>query len=131
MPVVRQRGDRPQWLLGDHHVARRRPLQFVRHRHDRYGGNSDDAERNQRQQYVLKELVKQKAKLATVTRLPQIVHAIRGLIETDMTAAELTALALLARQIDTGKVISRVVPTDPLSTHRGWYARWRFAAVRK
>jgi LCP family protein required for cell wall assembly len=103
---------------------------FVRHRHDRRGHFSTDYERNQRQQYVLKELIKQKGHLATVSRLPQIVHAIEDMVRTDMSLPELMALGLLARQVDTTKVISRMVPTHAYM-HGAWYAVLEPEATRK
>jgi LCP family protein required for cell wall assembly len=94
---------------------------FVRHRHDRHGRYSTDYERNQRQQYVLKELIKQKGHLATVARLPQIVNAIQDMVKTDMSIPELIAFGLLARQVDTGNVISRMVPSHAYM-NGAWYA---------
>jgi len=58
---------------------------FVRHRHDRYGRESSDYMRTQRQQYVLKELVRQKTNMATATRLPELVHALQEMVATNMT----------------------------------------------
>ena len=77
--------------------------------------------RNQRQQYVLKELVRQKAKPTTVTRLPQVVHALREMVSTNMTVAELAALGLLARDLDLDNTISRVIATRPEHSS-AWYA---------
>ncbi|NSW55415.1 MAG: LCP family protein [Armatimonadetes bacterium] len=94
---------------------------FVRHRKDWRGRASSDYMRNQRQQYVLKELVKQKAKPATVTRLPQVVHALREMVSTNMTVAELAALGLLARELDLDNTISRVIATRPEHSS-AWYA---------
>jgi LCP family protein required for cell wall assembly len=94
---------------------------FVRHRHDRHGRYSTDYERNQRQQYVLKELIKQKGHLATVTRLPQIVNALQDMIRTDMSIPELIAFGLLARQVDTNNVISRLIPSHAY-VNGAWYA---------
>lgn len=94
---------------------------FVRHRHDDDGRASTDYERNQRQQYVLKELLRQKGNLASAARLPRIVSALQDMIKTDMTLPELVALGMLARQIDTSQIISRMLPTH---SYRGaaWYA---------
>jgi polyisoprenyl-teichoic acid--peptidoglycan teichoic acid transferase len=94
---------------------------FVRHRHDKHGRASTDYERNQRQQYVLKELARQKGNFASAARLPQIASALQEMIRTDMTLPELVALGMLARQVDTTQVISRMVPTR---AYRGaaWYA---------
>lgn len=94
---------------------------FVRHRKDWRGRASSDYMRNQRQQYVLKELVRQKAKPTTVTRLPQVVHALREMVSTNMTVAELAALGLLARDLDLDNTISRVIATRPEHSS-AWYA---------
>lgn len=105
---------------------------FVRHRHDRRGEAhySTDYERNQRQQYVLKELVRQKSNLATAARLPQIIYAIEDMIKTNMTVPELIALGLLARTLDTDHVISRMVPTHAY-LNGGWYAVMEPEATRR
>lgn len=103
---------------------------FVRHRHDRHGRYSTDYERNQRQQYVLKELIKQKGHLATVTRLPQIVNALQDMIKTDMSIPELIAFGLLARQVDTNNVISRLIPSHAYM-NGAWYAVLEPEGARK
>lgn len=104
--------------------------QFVRHRHQVHGRNSTDYERNQRQQYVLKELVKQKGNLASATRLPQIVYALHDMLDTDMTIPELVALGLLVRRIDTSQVISRLVPSHAYM-NVAWYAILEPEGTRK
>lgn len=94
---------------------------FVRHRHDKHGRYSSDQERNQRQQYVLKELVKQKANLTSATHLPQAIGALRSMVKTDMSVAQLAALALLVKDCDMTNIISRMVPTHSYM-NGAWYA---------
>ena len=106
---------------GHQHLDGKQIEGFVRHRHDARGRASSDQERNLRQQYVLRELIKQKGNLATVARLPQVIHALEGLIKTNMSLAELTALGLLAKDVDTANVISRVVPSHGRMSG-AWYA---------
>lgn len=117
----RRGGLRIDLRKGRQHLDGKQIEGFVRHRHDSRGRASSDQERNLRQQYVLRELIRQKGNLATVARLPQVIHALDGLIKTDMSMAELTALALLAKDMDLDNIISRVVPTR--GHMRGaWYA---------
>jgi LCP family protein required for cell wall assembly len=106
---------------GQQHLNGEQIEGFVRHRHDKHGRFSTDYERAQRQQYVLKELARQKGNLASATHLPQVVSALQDMVRTDMTLPELVALGMLARQVDTTQVISRLVPTR---SYRGgaWYA---------
>ena len=106
---------------GQQHLNGKQIEGFVRHRRDHRYGDSSDHDRSQRQQYVLKELIKQKGNLTTATKLPQIVHALRDMIRTDMSAPELVALGLLAKQVDTSQVISRVVPSHARMSG-AWYA---------
>ena len=94
---------------------------FVRHRHDKHGRFSSDQERNQRQQYVLKELVKQKANLTSAAHLPQAIGALRSMVKTDMSVAELAALAMLVKDCDMNNIISRMVPTHSYM-NGAWYA---------
>lgn len=106
---------------GHQHLDGKQIEGFVRHRHDARGRASSDQERNLRQQYVLRELIKQKGNFATVARLPQVIHALEGLIKTNMSLAELTALALLAKDLDMDNVVSRVVPSHGRMSG-AWYA---------
>ncbi len=107
---------------GYHHLDGKQIEGFVRHRHDRKRSReSTDFERTQRQQYVLKELVRQKAHFASVGRLPQIVQTLKDMIRTDMIASELVGLGLLAKQMDLDNVVCRVVPTHA-ERSSAWYA---------
>jgi len=107
---------------GYHHLDGEQIEGFVRHRHDRRKSlESSDFERTQRQQYVLKELVRQKAHLSSVTRLPQVVQTLKDMVTTDMTMDELVSLGLLASKMDLENVVFRVVPTHA-ERSSAWYA---------
>ena len=79
---------------------------------------------------MLKELIKQKSNLASATRLPQVVYALRDMVATNMGVTELMALALLAKQCDVSHVISRMTPSHARMAG-AWYAVLEPEATRQ
>lgn len=116
---------------GRQHLDGKQIEGFVRHRRDNRYGDSSDHERNQRQQYVLKELIRQKGKTATATRLPGVVNTIQDMLATNMAFPELVALGLLAKDVKLDEVITRVVPYRARQYNGGWYAQWKPTESRK
>ena len=101
---------------GFYHLNGEQAAGFVRHRHDNDNRNmSSDYERSRRQQYLIREVLKQKASPASILKLPALAREVRSCINTDMSFGELVSLGMLARKINTDKVKSGQLPvTDGL-----------------
>lgn len=73
---------------GKQHLGGDQALQLLRFRHDELG----DIGRIQRQQMVLRALIEQTLNPATVSRLPDILNAVKENIDTNLSVEELVAL---------------------------------------
>jgi LCP family protein required for cell wall assembly len=81
---------------GEQHLDGSKAMQFLRFRYDAYG----DIGRVQRQQMLMRALLEQALKPATLTRLPQILSIIRENLDTNLSVEELVALIGFAAQTD-------------------------------
>ncbi|NJR65691.1 MAG: LCP family protein [Leptolyngbyaceae cyanobacterium CRU_2_3] len=93
---------------GEQHLNGEQTLQLLRFRHDQYG----DIGRIQRQQMLMRALMEQSLKPATVSKLPQILSIIQSHIDTNLSVEELMALTGFATQIDRSKVQMLMVPGE-------------------
>jgi len=80
--------------------------QFARFRYDAYG----DIGRVQRQQVLLKALLKQATNPAVIPRLPSLVTAMRKYVDTNLSPEEMLSLVGAARQLSQGKVKMVMLP---------------------
>ncbi len=87
-----------QFILkpGMHHLSAADALRYVRSRH----GSGGDFGRNQRQQQVLAALRKELLRPANVARLPDIVEALSGVINTDFPPEQVDQLLALADEVE-------------------------------
>jgi LCP family protein required for cell wall assembly len=81
---------------GEQHLNGNQAMQFLRFRYDEYG----DIGRVQRQQMLMRELMEQALKPATLPRLPQILSVIQSNLDTNLSVEELVALIGFAAQTD-------------------------------
>jgi len=93
---------------GEQHLNGDQALQLLRFRYDQYG----DIGRIQRQQMLMRSLMEQTLKPATVAKLPQILAIIQSHIDTNLSVEELIALTGFAAKIDRAKVQMLMVPGD-------------------
>lgn len=93
---------------GEQHLNGEQTLQLLRFRYDQYG----DIGRIQRQQMLMRALMEQSLKPATVTKLPEILSIIQSHIDTNLSVEELIALAGFAAQINRSKVQMLMVPGE-------------------
>ena len=80
--------------------------QFARFRHDAYG----DIGRVQRQQTLLKALLKRVANPAVIPRLPGLVSAMQKYIDTNLSLEEMLALTGAGRQLSQGNFKMVMLP---------------------
>lgn len=81
---------------GEQHLTGAQAMQFLRFRYDEYG----DIGRVQRQQMLMRALVEQTLKPATLTRFPQIISVIQSNLDTNLSVEELIALVGFTAQTD-------------------------------
>ena len=93
---------------GKQHLNGDTALQFLRFRYDQYG----DIGRIQRQQMLMRSLMEQTLKPATVLKLPQFLSIIQSHLDTNLSVEELIALAGFASKIDRAKVEMLLLPGD-------------------
>ncbi len=83
-------------------------VQFLRFRYDGYG----DISRVQRQQMLMRSVVEQAMKPATIIKIPNILSVIKSHIDTNLTVKELMALGKFASQTDRSDVQMLMLPGD-------------------
>lgn len=74
----------------------RKAVMYMRYRHDELG----DIGRVQRQQAFIREVINQKLKLETISRIPDILAVVRENLDTNMSLQELLAVAMVMSKID-------------------------------
>ncbi|MBW4657477.1 MAG: LCP family protein [Drouetiella hepatica Uher 2000/2452] len=105
---------------GEQHLNGDQALQLLRFRHDQYG----DIGRIQRQQMLMRSLMEQTLKPATVAKLPQILAVIQSNIDTNLSIEELIALTGFAAKTDRAKVQMLMVPGDFSSSDQSETSYW-------
>ena len=79
---------------GRHHLDGGQAVSYLRYRHD-VGG---DIGRAKRQQDFIKAVAQKMLSPLQVIRLPQIIHDLRGFVQTDLTASQIFVLAMELRE---------------------------------
>jgi len=93
---------------GEQHLNGEKFLQFARFRYDANG----DIGRIQRQQQLMRSLVEQTLKPATLLKIPDIIEVIRTHIDTNLSLEELLALAGFASKTQRADVQMLLLPGD-------------------
>ncbi|MGK7928177.1 MAG: LCP family protein [Spirulina sp.] len=74
---------------GEQHLDGEKALQFLRFRYDRYG----DIGRVQRQQTLMRAVIEQTLRPATLLRIPDVIQVLKANIDTNLSVEEIAALA--------------------------------------
>jgi polyisoprenyl-teichoic acid--peptidoglycan teichoic acid transferase len=93
---------------GEQHLNGEKFLQFSRFRHDANG----DIGRIQRQQQLMRALLEQTLKPATLLKIPDILKVIQANIDTNLSLEELLALAGFASKTQRSDVQMLLLPGD-------------------
>lgn len=93
---------------GKQHLDGDKATQFLRFRYDAYG----DISRIQRQQMLMRSVVEQALKPATIVKVPQILSVIQSHLDTDLTIKELMALGNFASKTERSNVQMFMLPGD-------------------
>ena len=93
---------------GVQHLDGDKAMQFLRYRYDGYG----DISRVQRQQMLMRSVVEQTLKPATVIKIPKILSVIQSHLDTNLTVRELMALTNFASKAERGNVKMMMLPGD-------------------
>ncbi|MDJ0633772.1 MAG: LCP family protein [Xenococcaceae cyanobacterium MO_188.B29] len=93
---------------GKQHLDGDKATQFLRFRYDTYG----DISRIQRQQMLMRSVVEQTLKPATIVKVPQILSVIQSHLDTDLTIKELMALGNFASKTERSDVQMFMLPGD-------------------
>ena len=96
---------------GPQHLSGPEALEYVRSRHADLVG---DFGRSARQQQVLDSLKVKLANSSIIGELPQLANDLNGFVKTDMSLADILAVANFARTLDTNK-INRAILGPPYS----------------
>ena len=91
---------------GEQHLGGEKAVDFLRFRYDAYG----DIGRVQRQQQLMRAVVEQALKPATIVRIPKILSIIQSHIDTNLNVEELVALAGFAAKTERPDVEMLMVP---------------------
>lgn len=102
------------WTSGTHHLNGEQALLYVR---DRYGLSAGDFARERRQQYFLRAVfmqLREEGKLTNPLQAASVLRALSRAVSVDSTLsnAKLTSLALGLRGLNMGSVVFATVPTD-------------------
>lgn len=93
---------------GIQHLDGDKAMQFLRYRYDDYG----DISRVQRQQMLMRSVVEQTLKPATVIKVPKILSVIQSHLDTNLTVRELMALSNFASKTDRSNIKMMMLPGD-------------------
>jgi LCP family protein required for cell wall assembly len=105
---------------GKQHLNGNKALQLLRFRYDKNG----DIGRVQRQQLVMRALMEQALKPATLARLPKILSVVQSHIDTNLSVEELVALVGFGIQTNRSNVQMLMVPGDFNGTGRNDISYW-------
>jgi polyisoprenyl-teichoic acid--peptidoglycan teichoic acid transferase len=101
-------GPGPQWMGGQ------KALQYARSRH-----SDNDFGRARRQQKVLVAVRDRALQLNMLPKAPEVLGIVQRSLSTDLTTAQLLALARLGSEIDREKIVNLVVDTEYAEPFRG------------
>jgi LCP family protein required for cell wall assembly len=105
---------------GKQHLDGDKAVQFLRFRYDAYG----DISRVQRQQMLMRSVVEQAMKPATIVKIPKILSVIQSHLDTNLTVKELMALANFASQTKRSNVQLLMLPGDFSGNGRNEVSYW-------
>ncbi|WP_052055600.1 LCP family protein [Myxosarcina sp. GI1] len=105
---------------GRQHLDGDKAVQFLRFRYDAFG----DISRVQRQQMLMRSLVEQSLKPATIVKIPKILSVIQSHIDTNLTVKELMALANFAANTERSDVNMMMLPGGFSGDGRSGISYW-------
>lgn len=91
---------------GKQHLDGEKAVQFLRFRYDQYG----DIGRVQRQQTLMRAIVEQTLKPATLMRVPKILEVVQSNLDTNLNVEELMALGGFASKIKRSDIQMLMLP---------------------
>jgi polyisoprenyl-teichoic acid--peptidoglycan teichoic acid transferase len=105
---------------GKQHLNGNQALQLLRFRQDALG----DLGRIQRQQMVMQAILEQTLTPATVAKIPQLIPAIQGYIDTNLNVEELLAVASFVAQSRSDRPQTLILPGDFNGNGRNRVSYW-------
>lgn len=93
---------------GEQHLDGDKAVQFLRFRYDGLG----DIARVQRQQMLMRSVVEQALRPATIVKIPKILDVVKSHIDTNLTVKELMALSSFAAKSERSDVQMIMLPGD-------------------
>ena len=93
---------------GKQHLDGDKALQFLRFRYDNLG----DISRVQRQQMLMRSIVEQALRPATIVKIPKILDVVKSHLDTNLTVKELMALSSFAAKTDRSRIQMIMLPGD-------------------
>jgi polyisoprenyl-teichoic acid--peptidoglycan teichoic acid transferase len=84
----------------------KKAIQYMRYRHDDLG----DIGRVQRQQTLMRSLMEQKLNLATVAKIPDILHVLKRNVDTNLSLEEILAVSAFAAKVGRANTKMLMVP---------------------
>ena len=105
---------------GEQHLNGDQVMGFLRFRNDPAG----DIGRVERQQIVIRALMKEALNPLKIAALPQLLTAIQSDVDTNLSVEELTALGGFATQVDRSQVEGLTLPGAPNGNGRRYTSYW-------
>lgn len=93
---------------GTQHLNGDQAMQFLRFRYDNLG----DIARVQRQQMLMRSIVEQALRPATIVKIPQILDVVKSHLDTNLTIKELMALSSFAAKTNRSDLQMIMLPGD-------------------
>nr|WP_086020313.1 LCP family protein [Xenococcus sp. PCC 7305] len=93
---------------GEQHLDGDKAVQFLRFRYDGLG----DIARVQRQQMLMRSVVEQALRPATIVKIPKILDVVKSHLDTNLTVKELMALSSFAAKSERSDVQMIMLPGD-------------------
>lgn len=93
---------------GEQHLDGEKAMQFLRFRYDRYG----DIGRVQRQQTLMRAVIEQTLRPATLLRIPDVIGVLKSSIDTNLSVEEIAALAGFVAHTNRQDVQMLMLPGD-------------------
>ncbi|MEM9537970.1 MAG: LCP family protein [Cyanobacteria bacterium P01_E01_bin.42] len=105
---------------GEQHLDGEKSMQFLRFRYDRYG----DIGRVQRQQTLMRAVVEQTLRPATLLRVPDVIQVLKSSIDTNLSVEEIAALAGFVAHTNRQDVQMLMLPGDFNGTGENEISYW-------
>lgn len=104
---------------GYQHLDGKQALDFVRYRED------SDLKRGERQQQLLRAIIKQKLRLRNLPRLAKVAGIVNKSIDTDMELRKAIALATLLKNLNSSEIMTAVAPMRDRPINGVYYGELR------